>query len=363
MPHKKDRLPTRSRRDRVVSFRALSFVVQVSRLCSEEQAGRLHHNSEGAVMAGTALVTGGAGFIGSHLAEALTAAGRTVRVLDDLSTGLAENLAHIAPTPELIHGSATDAATVARAVVGCETVFHLAALASVAKSVEDPLASHAACATGTLNVLDAARRAGVRRVVYAGSASAYGGASDPAGQDEDTPLVALSPYAAAKLAGEFYTQAFAHTYGLETVRLRFFNVFGPRQRPDSPYSGVIAIFTALLSAGRAPTVHGDGLQSRDFVYVSDVAKALVLAADTAGVSGRVYNVGTGGSVNLLELIAELNAILGTSAVPVHGPPRVGDVRHSRAKIDRIRADLGYAPTVSFAEGLRRTLAWYRQTAS
>ncbi|QJW93353.1 NAD-dependent epimerase/dehydratase family protein [Frigoriglobus tundricola] len=310
-------------------------------------------------MRGTALVTGGAGFIGSHLVEALAAVGRPVRVLDDLSTGLVANLAHISPAPELVQGSVTDPGAVERAVAGCDTVFHLAALASVAKSVEDPLSSHAACATGALTVLDAARRAGVRRVVYAASASAYGGASDPAGQDEDTPLVALSPYAAAKLAGELYVEAFAHTYGLETVRLRFFNVFGPRQRADSPYSGVIAIFAALLAAGRTPTVHGDGLQSRDFVYVADVARALVLAADTPGVSGRVYNVGTGRSVNLLELIAELNAALGTSAVPLHGPPRAGDVRHSRAKIDRIRADLGYAPTVTFADGLRRTLDWYR----
>ena len=311
----------------------------------------------------TCLVTGGAGFIGSHLVEALTAAGRTVRVLDDLSTGLAENLAHIAPPPELLRGRVTDPDAAARAVAGCDTVFHLAALASVAKSVEDPLASHAACATGTLTVLDAARRAGVRRVVYAASASAYGGASDPAGQDESTPLVALSPYAAAKLAGELYAEAFAHTYGLETVRLRFFNVFGPRQRADSPYSGVIAIFAALLAAGRNPTVHGDGLQSRDFVYVSDVAYALMLAADAPGVSGRVYNVGTGGSVTLLELVAELNAALGTSAVPLHGPARAGDVRHSRAKIDRIRADLGYAPAVPFADGLRRTLDWYRGQTS
>ena len=307
----------------------------------------------------TSLVTGGAGFIGSHLVEALTAAGRTVRVLDDLSTGLPENLAHITPAPELVRGCVTDGAAVSRAVANCDTVFHLAALASVAKSVEDPLASHAACATGALTVFDAARRAGVRRVVYAASASAYGNASDAAGQGEDTPLMALSPYAAAKLAGELYAEAFAHSLGLETVRLRFFNVFGPRQRADSPYSGVIAIFAALLAAGRTPTLHGDGLQSRDFVYVSDVANALIRAADTPGVSGRVYNVGTGGSVNLLELVAELNAILGTSAVPVHGPARAGDVRHSRAKIDRIRTDLGYAPLVPFADGLRRTLEWLR----
>ncbi|MBY0456454.1 MAG: NAD-dependent epimerase/dehydratase family protein [Gemmataceae bacterium] len=308
-------------------------------------------------MAGLCLVTGGAGFIGSHLAEALTASGRTVRVLDDLSTGLAANLSHIAPVPELVTGCVTDPEVVTRAVAGCEVVFHLAALASVAKSVEDPLASHAACATGALNVSHAARLAGVRRIVYAGSASAYGNASDEAGQDEHTPLMALSPYAAAKLAGEFYAESFAHSYGIETVRLRFFNVFGPRQRADSPYSGVIAIFAALLAAGRTPTIYGDGLQSRDFVYVSDVAQALMLASEVSGVSGRVYNVGTGGSVNLLQLVSELNTILGTSAVPVHGPARAGDVRHSRAKIDRIRAELGYSPKVPFAEGLRRTMEW------
>jgi UDP-glucose 4-epimerase len=307
-------------------------------------------------MAGRCLVTGGAGFIGSHLVDALAALGRPVRVLDDFSTGQRKNLPVSA---EVIQGSVTDAAAVEQAVDGCEVVFHLAALASVAKSVEDPPLSHAICATGTLNVLNASRKLGARRVVYAGSASAYGGASDPAGQDEDTPLVPLSPYAAAKLGGEFYCQAFAHTYGLETVRLRFFNVFGPRQRPDSPYSGVIAIFTAALSAGRVPTIHGDGLQSRDFVYVSDVANALILAAETPGISGQVYNVGTGGSITLLDLVRELNAILGSKAVPAHGPERAGDIRHSRAKIGRIQRDLRYSPRVAFAEGLRRTLEWYR----
>lgn len=310
-------------------------------------------------MAGTVLVTGGAGFIGSHLVEALTACGRRVRVFDDFSTGLRENLSHVSPAPEVVEGTLTDASAMDRAAAGCEVVFHLGALASVAKSVEDPSLNHEINATGTLNVLNAARKAGVRQVVYAGSASAYGGADDPAGQDEDTPLCALSPYAAAKLAGEFYCQSFAAVYPLETVRLRFFNVFGPRQRADSPYSGVIAIFTAALSAGRTPTVHGDGLQSRDFVSVTDVAKALMLAADTPGVSGRVYNVGTGKSVTVLDLIAALNKQLGTNAVPNHGPPRAGDVRHSRAKIDRIRRDLGYEPTVSFEDGLRQTLEWYK----
>jgi UDP-glucose 4-epimerase len=305
-------------------------------------------------MPGRCLVTGGAGFIGSHLVQGLSDGGWSVRTFDDFSTGLRENLAGVANV-EIVEGTVTDVSAVERAVAGCEVVFHLAALASVAKSIEDPVASHEACATGTLNVLNAARKAGSRRVVYAGSASAYGGASDPAGQDEETPLVALSPYAAAKLAGEFYCQAFAASYSLETVRLRFFNVFGPRQRADSPYSGVIAIFAAALAAGRPLTVHGDGLQSRDFVHVSDVVNALLLAASVSGVSGRVYNVGTGKSVTLLELIAALNRTLGTSAVPAHGPTRTGDVRHSRAKIDRIQKELGYAPRISFEEGLRRTL--------
>ena len=313
-------------------------------------------------MAGLALVTGGAGFIGSHLVEALTAAGRSVRVFDDFSTGHRENLGHIVPAPKIVEGSLTDPATVERAVAGCDVVFHLGALASVAKSVEDPVLNHAINATGTLNVLNAARKASVRRLVYAGSASAYGGADDPAGQDEATPLCALSPYAAAKLAGEFSCQSFAAVYPLETVRLRFFNVFGPRQRADSPYSGVIAIFTALLTAGRTPTVHGDGLQSRDFVSVTDVAKALILAAEVPGISGQIYNVGTGRSVTLLDLIAVLNELLGTNAVAVHGPIRAGDVRHSRAKIDRIRRDLGFDPSVSFEEGLRQTLEWYRSEA-
>lgn len=309
-------------------------------------------------MAERCLVTGGAGFIGSHLVDLLVSTGYKVRVFDDLSTGMKENVAGL-PDVELIEGTVTDPLALERAANGCEVVFHLAALASVTKSVEDPISSHAICATGTLNVLHAARKTGVRRVVYAGSASAYGGASDPEGQNEETPLVALSPYAAAKLSGEFYCQAFASTYGLETVRLRFFNVFGPRQRADSPYSGVIAIFTAALTSGRTPTIHGDGLQSRDFVYVSDVANALLRASKVPGVSGRVYNVGTGGSVTLLELIAGLNTILGTSITPAHSAPRVGDIRHSRAKIDRIKADLGYSPSVPFLEGLRRTLEWYR----
>ena len=309
-------------------------------------------------MSDLCLVTGGAGFIGSHLVEGLTAAGRRVRVLDDLSTGLRTNLAHITPAPEIVEGSVADPAVVERAMQGVNVVFHLAALASVQRSVEKPADTNAVCVTGTLNVLDAARRAGVRRVVYAASASAYGLPSGDV-QTEDEPLAALSPYAAAKLAGELYCQAFAATYGLETVRLRFFNIFGPRQRADSPYSGVIALFAAALTAGRTPTVFGDGLQSRDFTYVTDVVQALRKAAEVPGVSGRVFNIGTGRSINLLELIAALNRQLGTSATVNHGPPRAGDVRFSRADITRARRELGYEPSVAFEDGLAETLRWYR----
>jgi UDP-glucose 4-epimerase len=306
------------------------------------------------------LVTGGGGFIGSHLVEALTARGKRVRVFDNFSTGLRSNLESIRPAPEIVEGDLGDAAAVARAVAGVRFAYHLGALASVQRSVENPAATHQACATGTLNVLDAARRAGVARVVYAASSSAYGGFSSPEGQTEDIPLMPLSPYAAAKLAGELYCQGFAATYGLETVRLRFFNIFGPRQRSDSPYSGVIALFIAAMVEGRTPAVHGDGLQSRDFTFVANAVQALMRAAETPGVSGRVYNVGTGNSITVLDLIAALNRLLGKQIVPQHGPPRAGDVRFSRADISRIRHDLGYQPTVSFAEGLEQTLHWYRE---
>jgi UDP-glucose 4-epimerase len=308
------------------------------------------------------LVTGGAGFIGSHLAEELVRRGRPVRVLDDFSTGLWSNLAHLDPTPELVEGSLTDPAAVAEAMRGVGVVYHLGALASVARSVENPAVSHAACATGTLNLLDTARKCGVRRVVYAASSSAYGGSTGgAAGQSEDLPVVAKSPYAAAKLAGELYMQAFAHTYGIETVRLRFFNIFGPRQRADSPYSGVIALFTAAMSEGRRPTIQGDGRQSRDFTYVANAVHALVRAAEAPEVSGNVYNVGTGRSVTLLDLVAALNRILRTDLDPVFAPTRTGDVKYSKADIRRTREDLGYAPQVSFEEGLQRTVEWYMET--
>jgi len=313
-------------------------------------------------MSDLCLVTGGGGFIGSHLAEALTAQGQRVRVLDNFSTGLRENLAHIRPAPEIVVGDVADPEAVGRAVAGVSLVFHLAALASVQFSVENPAASQRACDTGTLHVLDAARRAGVRRLVYAGSSSAYGVPSREV-QTEDEPLRPLSPYAAAKLAGELYAEAFAVTYGLETVRVRFFNVFGPRQRADSPYSGVIALFTAAMTQRRAPTVFGDGLQSRDFVYVTDAVQALIRASTVPGVSGKVYNIGTGRRITVLDLVAALNRQLGTSLSPQHGPPRAGDVRHSCADIRRAQKELGYQPRVPFEEGLADTLRWYRESAA
>jgi UDP-glucose 4-epimerase len=303
------------------------------------------------------LVTGGAGFIGSHLVHDLLKRGRPVRVFDDFSTGSMDNLPG---GYDLVEGSLVDPAAVAKAMHGVGTVFHLGALASVARSVESPAISHAACATGTLNLLDAARKVGVRRVVYAASSSAYGGATGEGGQTETLLPVAKSPYAAAKLAGEFYMQAFAATYGIETVRLRFFNIFGPRQRSDSPYSGVIARFTAMMARGEAPTVHGDGRQSRDFTYVGNAVQALVRAAEVPEISGNVYNVGTGRSVTVLDLVAGLNAILGTNLAPRFGPTRAGDVKFSRADIRRTRRDLGYEPIETFEEGLLKTVKWYRE---
>ena len=311
------------------------------------------------------LVTGGAGFIGSHLVEALLHAGHAVRVFDDFSTGLRQNLRHLARfgnALDVVEGSITDPTATAKALRDVGVIYHLAALASVARSVENPAATHAACVTGTLNLLDAARKVGVRRVVYAASSSAYGGATQPGGQREDQLPAAKSPYAAAKLAGELYMQAFAATYGLETVRLRFFNIFGPRQRSDSPYSGVIALFAAVMARGDLPTVHGDGLQSRDFTYVTNAVQALRRAAEVPDVSGNVYNVGTGRSVTVRDLVAALNDVLETDLEPTYGAPRAGDVKFSRADIHRTMTDLGYAPKVTFEDGLRQTVAWYLETS-
>jgi UDP-glucose 4-epimerase len=307
-----------------------------------------------------ALVTGGAGFIGSHLVDALLARGDDAVVLDNLATGRLDNLP---AGVEVIEGDVTDPATVAEAVAGCEVVFHQAALGSVARSVADPLASDQANVRGTLAVLDAAHRAGVRRVVLASSSSVYGGASQVP-TPETAPLVPRSPYAVTKLAGEHYARVFWELHGLETVCLRYFNVFGPRQRHDSPYAAVIPLFVDALLRGVPPQVHGDGRQSRDFTFVADAVAANLRAAEAPAdrCAGRAYNIARGRPASLLELLDLLSDELGVSVTPVHTDPRPGDVRHSHADISAARRDLGYAPAVSFREGLARTLAWFRERA-
>ena len=309
----------------------------------------------------TFLVTGGAGFIGSHIATALVERGDRVRVLDNLSTGHRSNLAHLGSQVELVEGELTDRGLVARAVEGVDCIFHEAALASVPRSVEAPLDTNAACVTGTVTLLDAARRAGVRRLVYAASSSAYG--EQPSSPKRETDLPApISPYGAAKLAAEFYCRAFTATYGFETVALRYFNVFGPRQDPASPYSAVIPLFITALLAGKRPTIYGDGHQSRDFTYVANVVHGNLLAADAVGASGRVLNVANGRATSLLELLKQLNALLGTFVEPTHAPARAGDIRESLADISAAQAVLGYEPQVSFEEGLSRSIDYYRSWA-
>ena len=304
------------------------------------------------------LVTGGAGFIGSHLVASLIDRGETVRVLDDLSTGKAENLADLpAGRVEFVQGSVADSSAIAEAARGIEVVFHHAALASVPRSIELPLETHAACVTGTVTLLDACRRQGVRRVIYAGSSSCYGNQEQMPKTENQLPQV-LSPYAAAKLAGELYCECFAACYPLETVRLRYFNVFGPRQDPKSPYSAVIPLFVAALLEGRRPTIFGDGSQSRDFTYVANVVEANLRAASVEGVSGKVYNIACGSSLSVIDLLEEICRLLGKPFNPDFGPARAGDVKHSWADISAAQRDLGYAPTVDLQVGLRKTVEWY-----
>jgi len=304
------------------------------------------------------LVTGGAGFIGSHLVEALVAAGHLVRIFDNFSTGDAGNLEGLRDQIEVIDGDITDLEAVRLATRGAEVIFHQAALASVPRSVANPLATHAACVNGTLHVLQAAREAGSRRVVYAASSSAYG-ASTKLPKSETDPTLPLSPYAAAKLAGEHYCAAFTQVYGLETVRLRYFNVFGPRQSPDSPYAAVIPLFLQAMLESRSPPVHGDGQQSRDFTFVEDAVQANLLAAEAPGVSGKVYNIACGRRTSLLELIALMNQLLGSDILPSYRDPRPGDVRHSQADITRAQAELGYQPRIDVERGLRHCLDFLR----
>jgi UDP-glucose 4-epimerase len=309
----------------------------------------------------TFLVTGGAGFIGSHIATALVERGNRVRVLDNLSTGHRSNLAHVKSKIELIEGDLTDRDAVTRAVAGVECVFHQAALASVPRSVEAPLDTNAACVTGTVSLLDAARQAGVRRVIYAASSSAYG--DQPTSPKRETDLPApISPYGAAKLAAEYYCRAFTATYGFETVALRYFNVFGPRQDPNSPYSAVIPLFITALLAGKQPIVFGDGGQTRDFTYVANVVHGNLLAADAKGAAGRLFNIANGRATSLLDLLGQLNALLCTNVKPNHQPARAGDIRESLADITAARTVLGYEPQVSFEDGLKRSIEYYTEVS-
>ena len=303
----------------------------------------------------THLVTGGAGFIGSHIAEALVRRGDRVRVLDNLCTGKKQNLM---PEVEFLEGDVNDPVAVSHAVQGVEVVFHQAALASVPLSIERPAATNAACVSGTVTLLDQARRADVRRVVYAASSSLYGDQPTASKRESDVPAP-LSPYAAAKLAAEYYCHAFYHSYGLETVCLRYFNVFGPRQDPDSPYSAVIPLFITALLAGRQPVIYGDGHQSRDFTYVENVVHGNLLAADAADVAGYSFNLANGRATSLLELICALGALLSVDVKPEHKEARVGDVRSSLADITLAHRLLGYTPRIEFAEGLRRSIDYYR----
>ena len=305
------------------------------------------------------LVTGGAGFIASHITTALVARGDKVRVLDNLCTGFRSNLAHVAEDVEFIEGDIADEAAVAAAMQGVELVFHQAALASVQLSLDNPLATHQSCATGTLNVLHHAARAGVSRLVYAASSSAYGDRPYAAKRENDLHQV-LSPYAAAKMAGELYCQAFYHSFGLETVGLRYFNVFGPRQDPASPYSAVIPIFVSAILSGQAPTIFGDGHQSRDFIYVGNVVQGNLLAAESSDAPGKIFNMGEGRQTSLLKLLNLLSGLLGKAVEPQFQPARAGDVRESMADISRARAVLGFEPQVSLEEGLRQTIDYYRE---
>lgn len=304
------------------------------------------------------VVTGGAGFIGSHIVDALVRRGDRVRVIDNLCTGYESNLADVRDSIEFINADINDAAALQDAFQGVDCVIHHAALASVPLSVEDPLRVNQACVTGTLNVLDQARRAGVRRVVYAGSSSCYGDQPFAANRETDLPMT-MSPYAVAKLAGEYYCHAFAHSYGMETVCLRYFNVFGPRQDPTSHYSAVIPLFISRLLSGQKPIVYGDGHQSRDFAYVGNVVDANLLAIDAEHASGKSFNIANGRSTTLLELLDVLGQLLDKPIEIDFQAPRPGDIRDSMADISRAVRELGYTPTVDLETGLRKSINYYR----
>lgn len=305
------------------------------------------------------LVTGGAGFIGSHLVEALVERGERVRVLDDFSTGRRENLAAVAGHIELLEGDVADLKTVERAMAGCDYVLHLAAIALVQASLEEPRRTHQVNLGGTLNVLEAARQAGVRRVVFASSAAVYGD-HIVLPLREELPPRPLSPYAASKVAGEAYCSAFHTSYGLPTAVLRLFNVYGPRQDPANPYSGVVSIFAAQMSRGERPVIYGDGKQTRDFVYVTDAVPAVLLACEREAAIGGIFNVAGGGQTSVLQLAAALNQMLATNLTPTFAPARSGEVRFSQADVRRARRVLGWEARIPLREGLSRLVrAEYR----
>ena len=312
-------------------------------------------------MTETYIVTGGAGFIGSHIAERLLNEGHQVRVIDNLLTGKRENIAHLQGRPGFTfhEASITGLNALHPLFAGVDYVFHQAALPSVPRSVADPLETHQHCVTGTLNVLQAARAAGVKRVVYASSSSVYG---DIEGEYkvETLPPQPKSPYGAAKLAAEYYCRVFTDTYGLETVSLRYFNVFGPRQDPSSEYAAVIPKFITLMLDGTPPTIYGDGEQSRDFTFIDNVVHGNLLAAKAPDVAGEVFNMATGGRITLLQLVDKLNRAMDTGHTPHHASERPGDIKHSRAGIDKAHAMLNYAPVTSFDDGLMQTVNWFTQ---
>lgn len=303
------------------------------------------------------LVTGGAGFIGSHLSTELVRRGHRVRVADSLITGKKSNLDHI-PDVEFLQGDLADAEFARRAAEGCDYVLHQAAIPSVPRSVKDPISSNRANVDGTLNMLVGARDAGVKRLVFAASSSAYGD-TPTLPKHEAMPTSPLSPYALQKVVGEQYLQMFTRLYGLETVSIRYFNVFGARQDPSSPYSGVISVFATALLENRSPNIYGDGEQTRDFTYVANVVDGVLRACDAPKASGEIINVATGGRISLNTLFRSMRDIIGGTVEPTYLPSRQGDVRDSQADVSKAKALLGYEPIVSFETGLEHTIEWYR----
>ena len=310
-------------------------------------------------LTGIALVTGGAGFIGSHIASALVASGARVRILDDLSTGHRENVEEIGGDLDFVQGSVADEALLKRVLDGVELVFHEAAIPSVPRSVENPRQTHIASVDGTFSLLVVAREKKVRRLIYAASSSAYGDQPTLPKSEEMLPDP-LSPYAVAKLVGEYYAQVFTRVYGLETISLRYFNVFGPRQDPGSQYSGVVSRFISALSTNKRPVIYGDGEQSRDFTYIDNVVDANLKAASATSGLGQVINIANGERITLNQLLQELKELTGTSEIDAdYQEARIGDVRHSLADISRARQLLGYEPLVGLRKGLQQTIDWWK----